>query len=83
MADRWGDAVRYFWSYKYIWFNRGDGTAKMTVVVKRDLRFWDERLSGREVAEGYGEGLGFGEDHVLVMEDMPQWYMSGQKGMEE
>lgn len=75
-ADRWGDAVRYFWAYKWVWLNRGDGSAKMTVVVKRDLRFWDERLAGKEVAEGYTDGgMVPREDWVVVVEDVPEWYM--------
>ena len=76
-AERWGDAVRYFWAYKWIWLNRGDGSATMTVVVKRDLRFWDERLAGKAVAEGFGdEWSSPEEDRVVVVEDMPEWYMT-------
>lgn len=76
-SQRWGDAVNYFWKYKWIWLNRGDGSSKLTVIVKRDLRFWDEQLAGREVAEGYAEEAVPEEDWVVVMEDMPEWYVGG------
>jgi hypothetical protein len=49
-ADR---TVRYQAYYKWIWLNRGDGTATTEVVTREDLRFWDERLAGMDFAAGY------------------------------
>lgn len=45
--------VRYYRDFKWIWLNRGDGAGVVEVITRRDLRFWDERQAGIEVATGY------------------------------
>ncbi|KAK8846594.1 hypothetical protein IAR55_005680 [Kwoniella newhampshirensis] len=50
---RWGHAMRYHHKYKWIWLNRGDGSATTESFTIQDLRFWDEKRAGRTIAEGY------------------------------
>ena len=39
---RWGPFVAIAKQYKWVWLNRGDGTAKVYTETIREREFWDE-----------------------------------------
>jgi hypothetical protein len=56
---RWGPFVTVAVQYKWIWLNRGDGTAKVEVDVVQSPRFWDElAASAAEKAKAHPHGFG-------------------------
>lgn len=40
--QRWGPFVTIAKQYKWVWLNRGDGTAKVRAETATERSFWDE-----------------------------------------
>lgn len=53
---RWGPFVTIAVQYKWIWLNRGDGSAQVEIVVVQRPQFWDEMLSSDGHAPTDGDG---------------------------
>ncbi|KAL0958963.1 hypothetical protein HGRIS_014275 [Hohenbuehelia grisea] len=45
--------VMHYVHYKYVWLNKGDGAAELSMETHQDLRYWDERLAGKQFDDGY------------------------------
>ncbi|KAG8748645.1 hypothetical protein FRC10_000036 [Ceratobasidium sp. 414] len=61
VENTWASMITMITRYKWIWLNRGDGSAAIKVQVMKDIRFEDERIAEEErrsrmaLEEGVGD----------------------------